>query len=417
MRNTALVLVLAAACGGGSDNGDKKDGGTTPQDSPKPLHDAPPLATCTPVSGTNVTVREIGRVSGGAVLVTSPPNDGRLFVLEQQGRIRIFENEELLPEEYLDISDLASGGTPPNEQGLLGLAFHPDFGNNRQFFVFYTTNNANIVARYTQSEADPNKADPTGEIILSVPDFASNHNGGMIEFGPDGYLYISTGDGGGGGDPQRTAQNTNNLLGKILRIDVNSEADGKKYSIPADNPYAGGGGAPEIFILGLRNPWRWSFDRKTGDMWIGDVGQDLVEELTVLKAGEQAGKNLGWSKYEGARCFGNYAPCVDGENNANGFTGPQFTRTHNQGWISIVGGEVYRGTCFPDLDGIYFMTDYGDNTLVRATLEANGTVTATDLPAPQGGWPDSPSGLHGDARGELYLTTTSGYVYQVEAGP
>ena len=421
MRNTALVLVVAAACGGGGENNDKKDGGTTPQDAPQPLHDAPPLATCTPVSGTNVTVRMIGQVSGGAVLVTAPKNDGRLFVLEQQGRIRIFENEQLLPEEYLDISDLASGGTPPNEEGLLGLAFHPNFGNNRQFYVFYTTDNANIVARYTQSEADPNKADPTGEIILSIPDFASNHNGGMIEFGPDGYLYIGTGDGGGGGDPQRTAQNTNNLLGKILRIDVDAEANGKKYSIPADNPYAAGGGAPEVFILGLRNPWRWSFDRETGDMWIGDVGQgpnNALEEVTVLKAGEQLGRNLGWSKYEGTRCFGNYAPCADGENNAGDFTGPQVTRSGDGGdnWHSVIGGEVYRGECFPDLKGYYFFTDYSARPLMRGKLEANGTVTADELPIPTG-WPTSPTSIHGDARGELFITNTQGRVYQIEAGP
>jgi glucose/arabinose dehydrogenase len=255
-------------------------------------------------------------------------------------------------------------------------------------------------------------------VILSIPDFASNHNGGMIEFGPDGYLYIGTGDGGGGGDPQRTAQNTNSLLGKILRIDISAEANGKKYSIPAGNPYAGGGGAPEVFILGLRNPWRWSFDKLTGDMWIGDVGQDALEELTVLKAGEQAGKNLGWSKFEANKCYAtNYTPCTDGDNNANGFVGPQFVRTHGQNWLSVIGGQVYRGDCFPDLKGYYFMTDYMAHPMVRAKLEANGTVTAMDLPAPTGGWPTAPTSLHADARGELFLTTTAGRVYQIEAGP
>jgi glucose/arabinose dehydrogenase len=421
MRNTAWVLVFAAACGNGGGGTTKKDAATTVQeDAPQPLHDAPALITCTPVSGTNVTVRPIGQVSGSAVLATAPKNDGRLFVIEQQGRIRIFENEVLNPTAYLDVSELANGGTPPNEQGLLGLAFHPDFANNRQFFIFYTTANANIVARYTQSESNPNVADPNGEIILSIPDFAGNHNGGMIEFGPtDGYLYIGTGDGGGGGDPQRTAQNTNSLLGKILRIDINAEADGKKYSIPAGNPYAAGGGAPEVFVLGLRNPWRWSFDRANGDMYIGDVGQGNVpngavgiEEVTVLKAGEQAGKNLGWSVYEGMGCFpGNNYTCP-----APGLIAPQFTQTGTNNWHSVIGGEVYRGSCFPDLVGFYFFTDYTARPLMRGKLEANGTLTTTSLTLPAM-WPQSPTSIHGDARGELFVTNTQGRVFQIEAGP
>ncbi|HEY5944332.1 MAG TPA: PQQ-dependent sugar dehydrogenase [Kofleriaceae bacterium] len=423
MRNTALVLVFAAACGGGGNNS-KKDGSVEPLIDAAPTIDAPALIGCTPVNGTTVKTRLVGQVSGSAVLATSPPNDGRLFVLEQAGRIRIFENEQLKPTPYLDISNTVSGGdgASGSEQGLLGLAFPPNFGSTRQFYVFYTTGsgsaNTNVVARYTASETDPNVANPTGEVILSIPDFASNHNGGMIEFGPDGFLYIGTGDGGGAGDPNRTAQDTNKLLGKILRIDVNSEANGKKYAIPSDNPFATSGGAPEVFIYGVRNPWRWSFDRATGDMWIGDVGQGAIEELTVLKKGEQAGKNLGWSKYEGNKCYAtNYTPCTDGEYNSNGFTGPQYTRTHSENWISIIGGQVYNGSCFPDLKGFYFTTDYGAHPLVRAKLEANGTVAATELTAPTGGWPQSPSSLHADARGELFLTTTAGRIYQIEAGP
>ena len=423
MRNQAFVLALLAACGGGGkgdgDGGgsnDKKDAATTP-DAP-PAYQAPPLIPCTPVSGTNVTVRPVGQVSGSAVLVTAPKNDGRWFVIEQQGRISIFENEVLNPTAYLDITDVVSGGTPPNEQGLLGLAFHPNFAYNLEFYVFYTTNNANVVARYKQSATDLNKAETTGEVILSIPDTRSNHNGGMIEFGPDGYLYIGTGDGGGGGDPDRTGQDMNKLLGKILRIDVNTTSGDKKYGIPADNPYVAGGGAPEVFISGLRNPWRWSFDRETGDIYIGDVGQGGtgganevgIEEVTVLKAGEQAGKNLGWSMYEGARCYGNYT-C-----DANAVVAPQYTRLGSDNWHSVIGGEVYRGSCFPDLKGYYFFTDYTARPLMRGKLEANGSLTTMSLPLPTG-WPTSPISLHGDARGELFVTNTQGRIFQIEAGP
>jgi glucose/arabinose dehydrogenase len=415
----AFVL-LAAACGnGGGSNGGKKDAGAdTPMVDSPPAIDAPPLLGCTPANGTNVRVRQVGRVNGGAMLATSPPNDGRLFVVEQGGRIRIFENEMLKTTPFVDLSGIpnfAGGG----EQGLLGLAFHPNYGNNRQFYVFYTTggcpgaNCANVVAMYTQSLADPNVADPTGQVIISIPDFASNHNGGMIEFGSDGFLYIGTGDGGGGGDPQRTGQDPNDLLGKILRIDVNNPANNKPYGIPADNPFAGGGGAPEVFILGLRNPWRWSFDRANGDMWIGDVGQGADEEVTVLKAPIAPGTNLGWSMYEGTRCYGNYT--CDPTNKVM----PQIVRPQSQGWRAIIGGQVYRGTCFPDLVGTYFFSDNSLRPLQTGKLEANGTVTTVNLPPPAtpGSWPAGPASIHADARGELFLTTTGGFVYQIEAGP
>ena len=432
MRNTALVLVLAAACGnGGGGNSEKKDAATPPIDA-APEHDAPPLIGCTPVSGTTVSVRPIGQVSGSAVLATAPKNDGRLFVLEQQGRIRIFENEQLVATPYLDISSLASGGTPPNEQGLLGLAFHPNFAFNRQFYIYYTTNNANIVAMYRQSESNPNVADTTGEIILSIPDFAGNHNGGMIEFGPDGYLYIGTGDGGGGGDPCRNGQAIDRttteclnpprgqnlcpgtttcepLLGKILRIDVDPTSGDKKYGIPAGNPFASGGGEPEIYIIGLRNPWRWSFDSMTGDLYIGDVGQGEDEEVTVLPAGQQAGANLGWRMYEATRCYA--TPC-----DPAGKVMPQIVRSQDNGWRSVIGGQVYRGSCFPDLQGYYFFTDYAARPLERGKLEANGTVSTTVLPMPAN-WPTAPTSIHADARGELFITNTQGRVYQIEAGP
>jgi glucose/arabinose dehydrogenase len=417
------MLLVVAACSGG---GDAKRDAALPRDTGGATADAPPLIACTPRNGTTVSVRQIGRVSGAAMLATSPPNDGRLFVLEQVGRVRIFENEQLRSEPFLDISNMIAAG---GEQGLLGLAFHPDYANNRQFFVYYTTSNANVVARYFVSETDYNKADAAGEVVLSIPDFASNHNGGMIEFGADGYLYIGTGDGGGGGDPCRVALQVDRnatscqnppsgcnaprcepLLGKILRIDVNTTTGARNYGIPSDNPYASGGGEPEIFIRGLRNPWRWSFDRATGDMYIGDVGQNTDEELTILTPAEQNGANLGWSDYEGTRAFRNGV-------SPSGVKMPQLTRNQTtDGWKSIIAGQVYRGSCFPDLVGDFFFNDHYVPALVRGRFAA-GNFTAQVLPAPQGGWPQAPASIHADARGELFITTTGGHVYQIEAGP
>jgi len=424
-RILALGLALAAACGG--DKKPAKDDAAVPKDS---AVDAAMLPTCaTPVSGTTVSFRLIGRVVGGAMLATAPPTDPRLFVIEQRGAIRIFKDELLQPDPFIDLSVDANGPVlAGGEQGLLRLAFHPNYAANGQFFVFYTTNRGgmglrDVVARCQRSAANADKADPTCVEILSISDFAGNHNGGMIEFGGDGFLYIGTGDGGGGGDPNRTAQNTNALLGKILRIDVDNKLAGKEYGIPADNPFVAGGGAPEVFIVGLRNPWRWSFDRGTGDLWIGDVGQGQIEEMTVLRAGEQAGKNLGWSVYEGNGCCdtqgdnctqtGTQQPC-----DPTGKIFPQDTRTHGAGWISIITGQTYRGSCFPDLVGWHFYTDYGAADLVKARLMANGQLEKLDLPTTV---PVGPASLHADARGELYLTTApqngNGGVYRLEAAP
>jgi glucose/arabinose dehydrogenase len=440
MRNTALLLCLAAAACG-DDGGNATKGDARPVDTGQ-LVDSPPLATCTPVNGTTVSVRKVGQIQGSALLATSPPNDGRLFVVEQSGTIRIFENDQLKPQVFLDLSSTnLTSDTPQGERGLLGLAFDPDFGNNGTFYVMYTAatgaNAFDIVARYKVSATDLNKADPTsGEIILSIPDFAGNHNGGMLQFGPkDGYLYIGTGDGGSGGDPRRNGQaldrtacavaNCEPLLGKILRIDVHTSAGVKNYGIPPTNPFATSGGEPEIFVIGVRNPWRWTFDSMTGDIWIADVGQDAWEELTVLKHGQIGGKNLGWSRYEGLICYKslqgvlNYPGCVDAESGAANFTAPQFVKTHSGtgGWKAIIGGQAYRGTCYPDLVGSYFMSDNTAHPLVQAKLEDNGTVTTMDLPAPTAGWPTGPAGIHADARGELYITTTGGGIYHIEAAP
>lgn len=406
MRRLALLLAVLGGCGDGG-GGDSSV--------------ALPKACETPITGTNITFRLVAQTQGAALLVTSPPDDIRRFVVEQEGRIKLLEDTGLSATPFLDVSnEIVAGG----EQGLLGLAFHPQFASNRTFFIFYTTADANVLARYQVSATDPAKADPsTKTVLLSIPDFAGNHNGGMMEFGPDGFLYIGTGDGGGGGDPMKTAQDPNALLGKMLRLDVDKKENGKEYGIPPGNAFASGGGAPEIFALGLRNPWRWSFDRGTGDLWIGDVGQGEIEELTMIPANTSGTLNFGWSKYEGTSCFD--PPC-----DAAGKTMPQYEETHADGWCSVIGGQVYRGSCYPDMVGTYYFTDYCRAQLMTAKRNGDNldvaqlTTTYLDANGTHDGPPAAPSSLHADSRGELFLTTVStpdassrGGVWHVEAGP
>jgi len=441
MRTLAWALLILAACSDPKstpkdssppDDGTNQD--ATPIDAPA-CEPAPLPACANPVSGSTITLRQIQpQLPDAMLLATSPKNDPRLFVVGRAGEIWVYENEVRNPTPFLDISNSIVAG---DEQGLLGLAFHPSYGCNGQFFVFYTTNNANVVARCTVSAADPNIANPTCTTVLSIPDFAGNHNGGMIEFGPDGYLYIGTGDGGSAGDPNRNSQALTNgspqndtvaLLGKMLRIDVDNKAPGKEYGIPATNPYAAGGGEPEIFAIGLRNPWRWSFDKATGDVWIGDVGQDGIEELNAVKAGELAGKNFGWSVYEGNTCCssavlqcrqGATSPACSPTMPATMFA-PQNTRTHPT-WISVIAGETYRGTCYPDLVGWHFYTDHNSQGagLHKARLTTAGFETMpVTISLPSG-----ITSIHADARGEIYVTRISGAggntgtLYKLEAGP
>ncbi|MCX5743415.1 MAG: PQQ-dependent sugar dehydrogenase [Proteobacteria bacterium] len=393
--------------------------------------DAPAALPCTITAGSTIAMRHLGKLPNAALLVTAPPDDGRLFVLEQPGAIRIFEHEQLRPTPFLDLSAEAGGPVlSGGEQGLLGLAFHPRYATNRYFYVFYTTGNPgapppylDVVVRYTASATDPFVADPTSATpILAIPDFATNHNGGMMEFGSDGMLYVGTGDGGAGGDPIRNGQNRHALLAKMLRLDVDHPGNGKAYGIPADNPFADGvDGAPEVWMYGLRNPWRWSFDRGTGDLWIGDVGQGLSEELDVVVAGQQAGVNLGWSAYEGATCCQLAADrCAQGTSPQQpcdpvGKHVPEDVRTHASGWQAIIGGQVYRGACYPDLVGWYFYTDAYKHQLVKARTKVDGSLEIVDLaPAPGTLWPEVPASLHADARGELYETTIRGDIYALE---
>src|SRR5690606_19071034 len=273
----SALLALAAACGGDDDGGgsDPSDGGSRDDADPN----APDAATfdCTPRSGTDLALEPIASGFDMPLFVTSPPGDRRLFVVEKGGVIKIIEDGQVLATPFLDIEDRlawSGPGSTNGERGLLGLAFHPDYGQTGRFFVFYTAADsevagpgANVLAQFLVSD-DPNVADPSSELrLLEVDDFAGNHNGGMMEFGPDGYLYVGLGDGGNGDDPYNHGQNKATLLGDMIRIDVNSD---NPYAIPDGNPYKGGGGPEreEIWLSGVRNPWRWSFDRQTGDMYI-----------------------------------------------------------------------------------------------------------------------------------------------------
>jgi glucose/arabinose dehydrogenase len=275
-------------------------------------------------------------------------DSGRLFIIEKVGDIRILQDGQLLPTPFLNIRDQVD--SRGSEQGLLGLAFHPDYANYGLFYVDYIDLNGNtVVARFHVSADNPDQADPSSEVdILHIQQPYANHNGGQLAFGPDGYLYIGAGDGGSERDPNRTGQNLQTLLGKLLRIDVDH---GDPYSIPADNPYVQGGGMPEIWASGLRNPWRFSFDRLTGDLYIGDVGQDAWEEVDTVPTGTTGGLNFGWSYYEGDHTYNDTAPADIS------FTFPVTEYSHAYG-CAITGGYIYRGSAFPAWDGIYIYGDY-----------------------------------------------------------
>jgi glucose/arabinose dehydrogenase len=265
---------------------------------------------------------------------------GRLFVIEKVGRIRIIENDQLLEAPFLDISERV--GSDGNEQGLLGLAFHPQYQENGRFFVNYTNTSGDTVLARFQVSSDPNAADPNSEVkLLGVDQPFANHNGGVLAFGPDGYLYAGLGDGGSQGDPRGNAQNTQVLLGKILRLDVDS---GEPYAVPADNPFGN-----EIWAYGLRNPWRFSFDPSTGDLFIGDVGQGQWEEIDFLAAGSPGGANFGWDHREGAHDYEGGGP--------EGMIDPVAEYSHPEGGCSVTGGYTYRGS-LPEWNGIYLYGDY-----------------------------------------------------------
>ena len=327
---------------------------------------------------------------------------GRMLVVQQGGLVRILRDGELAETPFLDVSGQITTGY---EQGLLSLAPHPGFAENGVFFVFYTDADGNTrVERWAVDAADPDIADPaSAEPVLFVEDPYPNHNGGLLLFGPDGYLYVGLGDGGSGGDPLGNGQNRETLLGSILRIDVDAPADGQGYGIPEDNPFVDeAGAAPEIWSYGLRNPWRFSFDRETGDLFIGDVGQGEIEEADLQPAGE-GGLNFGWNLKEGTACYAS-EPCDEPE-----LVDPFFEYDHAEGGCSITGGYVYRGEAVPALAGVYLTGDYCSGQLWGVGKDADGAWRASE-PIDTG---YQISSFAEDAAGEVYLLDHSGAIYRI----
>ena len=327
----------------------------------------------------------------------------RLFVIEQEGTIRVFENNRNVSfaQVFLDIRDLVLFG---GEQGLLGLAFHPNFIQNGYFYVDYVADNPHrtIIARYSVSSSNPNQADRNSELVLlEVAQPFPNHKGGQIAFGPDGYLYIALGDGGSAGDPRGNGQNRATLLGKILRIDVDLSSSGVNYGIPPDNPFAGNteGFREEIYTYGLRNPWRFSFDSATGRLWVADVGQNRMEEIDIV----EKGKNYGWNIMEGTLCYSPSEGC-----NQTGLELPVWEYGHDLGY-SVTGGFIYHGSLMPDLTGTYIYGDYGSGRIWALEYKSGNQTANKELV-------DSSLNIASfgiDQQNELYICDYNGKIYKL----
>lgn len=392
-----IIVAMTLAASGCDSNGDGDRSPTATTVAVGATSTAAPSPVDTPLDAVPPAVVEDGYTTEQAFpqlsfermieIALIPGDDDHAVVITQAGMVYRFSltdpGEE--PTVFLDMRDEIIGD-PGNEEGLLGIAFSPDYATDRRFYVTYSAGppRQNTLARYTATGAS---ADPaSAQILLAIDDRFSNHNGGGLEFGPDGYLYLGIGDGGSGGDPQGNGQNTNTLLGKILRLDVSGDG----VSIPPDNPFASGGGAPEIFAYGFRNPWRITFDRQTGDLWAGDVGQGTVEEVDLVTVGG----NYGWNIMEGDICFGS------DECDREGLVLPRAVYANADANCSVTGGYVYRGDAMPELDGWYVFADYCSGAvwgLDTADPSARPVqLVDTDFEVPS---------FAQDAGGELYLIT------------
>jgi glucose/arabinose dehydrogenase len=363
-----------------------------------------PTGSAAQLSDLAIALEPFASVPGGPLAIAAPSDgSGRLFVAAQDGKVWVVEADGTTrPEPLVDLTGrLRSGG----EQGLLGIALHPGFPTDPRVFVDYTDKAGDtIVASLTLDPRDPNRLDPASHRqLLFVDQPFANHNGGAVAFGPDGYLYVSLGDGGSGGDPQGNGQNTNALLGKILRLDINVPAGDQGYAIPSDNPFANGGGRGEVWLYGLRNPWRLSFDRANGDLWIGDVGQNAFEEVDVARAGT-GGLDFGWNRMEGSHCFRSDRCQRDG------LTLPVSDYGRDLG-CTVIGGYVYRGSMYPFLAGTYLFTDYCSGQIFALDASSNGLV----LPITVGTGGSGISAFGEDAGGGLYVTALDGTVSKVVA--
>jgi glucose/arabinose dehydrogenase len=402
VRTLLLALALAVvACG---------DGTVRPAPSNVASASAPAASTTpAPPSATSGLVKTPPRLSLEPVLqgldrpvdIAWRPNEpNTMFVVEQPGSIHIVRDGRVIERPFLDIHEIVTAG---GERGLLGMAFLPS-GEGGRFFIYYTAlDGQQTVASYDTVGDDPDLADPaTARIWLTMPDEFANHNGGSLVFGPDGFLYIGTGDGGGGGDPLDSGRHLDTLLAKVLRIDVGVDQGSgaePRYRVPADNPFVATSGArPEIWLTGLRNPWRMRFDRSNGDLWIGDVGQNAWEEIDVVRAGTK-GLDFGWNVMEGAHCF------RGGECDMAGLTLPVAEYGHDAG-CSVTGGAAYRGAAVPTLQGWYLLSDYCSGTF-WAVDAASASSDATIVPAQVATTDYSISAIAEDSSGELFATDLS----------
>jgi glucose/arabinose dehydrogenase len=350
----------------------------------------------------------------GSITGIANAGDGRLFLTLQAGRVVIWDGTRVLGTPFLDVSSQISCC---GERGLLSTAFHPGYAQNGFFFVYYTDANGDpTIARYRVS-ADPNVADAaSGVTLLTIPHPGqANHNGGQLQFGPDGYLYAGVGDGGSANDPPCNAQRSDVLLGKLLRLDVDPDiANPPFYTIPAGNPFVGQGGPDQAWAKGLRNPWRFSFDRATGDLYIGDVGQGDREEIDFQPAGDPGGENYGWKVMEGTMCgTGGTESCPAGTPPCNdpGYVLPVLEYTHAGGNCTVIGGYVYRGGTIPDLYGQYLYGDFCTGTIWTSARPAGGAWPSQELPITL----PTLSTFGQDASGELYVADTNGALYRIRS--
>lgn len=398
-----------------------EEGESVPTVSPTPTPTATPMATptLTPTPTPTPTVPPLEPMALESAFpsltlerlvgLTYPPDgSNRLFAVLQRGQIMVFLNDPATTsaQVFLDITDRVN--STGNEEGLLGLAFDPRYTINGYFYVSYTASSPrrSVISRFSVSQGDPNQADPANEfVILEVDQPYPNHNGGHIAFGPDGYLYIGLGDGGAAGDPRGNGQDRSTLLGSILRIDVSNAAPGAPYTIPPDNPFVGEGDdiREEIWAYGLRNPWRFSFDRLSGDLWAADVGQADYEEIDLI----EPGSNYGWNIMEGAHCYPPGAQCSQA-----GLTLPISEYAHD-GECSIIGGYVYRSSRLPSLYGAYLYTDHCSGTVwalrydgVQVTEQAELVDSELTITA-----------FGEDAQGEVYILSRDNGIYRLRPLP
>jgi len=345
-------------------------------------------------------------------VVSAADGSDRLFVTQKTGLARIVQDGGVLEAPFLDLTGAVS---TDSEQGLLGLAFHPQYADNGRFFVNYTrSDGATVISEFAVSD-DANVADTDSErVLLTIPQPYANHNGGQLAFGPDDYLYIGMGDGGDAGDPEGNGQDPSTLLGSMLRIDIAvNGGSGDPYAVPEDNPFVGTEGAqPEVWAYGLRNPWRFSFDRETGDLWIADVGQNAFEEVNVQPADSTGGENYGWNITEGESCYNESEPETPLETcDTEGLTGPILEYRHSEGQ-SVTGGYVYRGEAIPALNGFYVFGDFVSGTIWGAASQEGGGYASIELL--ESGFPLVAFGE--DEAGELYVADFGGTLYRFTSG-